>query len=115
LVIHSFNLKNGLICSGFDEDDPVNDEGHVLLPENFESVCSDIFSFRYKSTDGEQFILKIIPDNLDSSEAFLDLNCMSLKNNDEIHSCQIKIGHLDLTSKDKNKLDNLDSHNDLIT
>ena len=22
LVIHAYNLKNGLICTGFDEDDP---------------------------------------------------------------------------------------------
>ena len=29
LVVHAFNLKNGLVCTGFDEDDPELDAATV--------------------------------------------------------------------------------------
>ena len=51
--------------------------------------------------------MKILPENVGSEEAFLDINCMNTKNNEEIYSCEIKIGQVDLTSQ--GKLDNIDS------
>jgi hypothetical protein len=35
LILHSFNLKNGLICTGFDEDDP-----QVDLNDNLQGILN---------------------------------------------------------------------------
>ena len=32
LIIHAFNLKSGLKCTGFDEDDPETTENILNLP-----------------------------------------------------------------------------------
>lgn len=94
LVIHAYNLKNGLICTGFDEDDPElsadqKDTGILNLPANFNTISSEIMTFRYKHKTckaEEDLILKIIED-----ESNLEINAMSSLSADEIFSCQLAI------------------------
>ena len=136
LVIHAFNVKSGLVCTGFDEDDPELDsatvgEGGILnLSPQFCADSRQIMTFRYqrktaaseKETEEspEQFWLKIVPLNFDfgpeekpnggrSEGAKVQICLMSSKNNYKIFTHELKIGHLDLSGADKDKLDNLDS------
>lgn len=64
-MLHSYNLKAGMICTGFDEDDekPQNSENLLNLPDNFETTSSEIMTFRYqgKVSKDEEILLKIIP------------------------------------------------------
>lgn len=68
----------------------------------------------------EQFWLKIVPLNFDfgpeekangdkSEGAKVQICLMSSKNNYKIFTHELKIGHLDLSGADKDKLDNLDN------
>ena len=44
LVLHAFNVKSGLVCTGFDEDDPELDEGTLAaggLLNLTEQFCLD--------------------------------------------------------------------------
>ena len=105
LVIHAYNLKNGLICTGFDEDDPElgadqKDTGILNLPSNFNTISSEIMTFRYKHKTckaEEDLILKVIED-----ESNLEINGMSSLSADEIFSCQLKI-------TEESNFDNIDS------
>ena len=63
-------------------------------------------TFRYKNKDNATFIVKII-NSSDGKE--IDVNAMDSASNDKIYTATISIGHLDVTSKDKSKLDNLDT------
>ena len=75
LVIHAYNLKNGLICTGFDEDDPQMDEnalkegGLMNITEQFCQDSRHLMSFRYKRTkdpnETEEFWFKVVPLNFD--------------------------------------------------
>ena len=67
------------------------------------------FRYSYTGVEGE-IILKIIPQNLEQKDqAYLDINAMNSKSQDEILSCELKFNHVDLASADKFKLNNLDS------
>ena len=70
LIVHCYNLRNGFVCTGFDEDDPQPDDGQmnsdyggiVNLSETFEENSREIMTFRYKAKDIEgDIILKIVP------------------------------------------------------
>jgi len=59
--------------------------------------------------------MKFVPQNLDEhSVSFIDVNAMIMggeeekKNSNQIFSCEIPIGKLDLSSKDANLLQSLD-------
>jgi hypothetical protein len=39
LIIHAFNLKNGMKCNGFDEEDPITETNLLNLPADFVSKC----------------------------------------------------------------------------
>jgi hypothetical protein len=41
--------------------------------------------------------------------AYLDINAMNSKSEDQIYSCEVKFTDIDLAKSDKNKLGNLDS------
>jgi hypothetical protein len=111
LIIHSFNLKSGLKCTGFDEDDPETTENILNIPSNFVQNSTELMTFRYTFEGKEgDIILKIIPQNLDAGDrAYLDINAMNSKSEDEIFSCEVKFNDIDLVSADKSKLGNLDS------
>jgi len=47
LIIHSFNLKSGLKCTGFDEDDPETTENILNIPSNFVQNSTELMTFRY--------------------------------------------------------------------
>ena len=55
-------------------------------------------------------ILKIVPQG-EGGNAYLDINGMSSESNDQIHSCEVKIGNINLTGDEANKakLNNLDA------
>lgn len=104
--MHAFNLQKGLSCTGFDEDDPKPEGGHILnLPPDFFSKASELMSFRY-SVNGDEAMLKVVPSD---SLAEIDVNAMLSKNDSEIFSVTIPIQGFDLTGNDKGLLDNLDS------
>ena len=106
MIIHSYNLKQGLKCTGFDEDDPKPAEPNILnLPPDFLAQSSELMSFRY-SVDGDEAMVKLIPS--DSLEE-LDVNAMLSKNDSDIFSATIPISKLDLAGKDSGLLNNLDS------
>ena len=64
LIIHSFNLKSGLKCTGFDEDDPETTENILNIPSNFVQNSTELMTFRYTFEGKEgDIILKIIPQN----------------------------------------------------
>lgn len=79
LILHAYHIKSGLVCTGFDEDDPELDEaalaagGLVNLTEQFCVDSRQIMSFRYQrkkegkqqADQDEQFWLKIVPLNFD--------------------------------------------------
>ena len=75
-----------------------------------------MFTFRYRCKDNkdEEFIVKIIPENIESEDgahdknAQLNINAMGSLSNDQIHSCELKIGQYNFVKSDKEKLNNID-------
>lgn len=72
LLIHTYNIKHGLKCTGFDEDDPEfnleeSKEGIQNLPANFVEETREIVTFRYRSGQNaeEDFVMKIVPQNFE--------------------------------------------------
>ena len=65
LLIHTYNIRHGLKCTGFDEDDPEHnlEEGIQNLPANFVEETREIMTFRYRSGQNldEDFVMKIVP------------------------------------------------------
>ena len=62
LIVHAYNLKSGLMCTGFDEDDPETSENILNLPSNFVQNSTELMTFRYSKEGVEgEIILKIIP------------------------------------------------------
>ena len=106
LIFHAYNLKNGLKCTGFDQDDVASSEAVVLLPDTFVANSSDMITFRYTQPAGYDIIMTFIPS---SDFKSLDINSMCSDQDGAIFSATINIGHQDLAAGDKGKLDNLDS------
>ena len=106
LIVHSYNLKNGLKVTGYDEDDPVTED--LLLPQNFVENSLEMMTFRYKSDHVEgDIIMKFIPQNM-GAESYIDINAMLSTSDDQIYSCELKIGQFDFKGEDKKLLDNID-------
>lgn len=60
LIIHAYNIKNGLKVTGYDEDDPVFES--INLPASFAANSLEIMTFRYKSDQIEgDIIMKLVP------------------------------------------------------
>lgn len=106
LIFHTYNLKNGLKCTGFDQDDAASSDAIVLLPDTFVANSSDMVTFRYTQPAGYDIIMTFIPS---SDFKSLDINSMCSDQDGAIFSATVNIGHLDLAAGDKAKLDNLDS------
>ena len=127
VVLHAFNVKSGLVCTGFDEDDAeldkaTVDEGGVMnLTAQFCGDSRQIMTFRYqrkneagKSGDdsSEIFWLKIVPLNFDfgrnsqevnhkHESSKLQISLMSSQNSYKIFTHELNIGHLDFAVADK--------------
>ena len=65
LLLHAYNLRHGLVCTGFDEDDAVEETQN--LPKNFVQESRNIVTFRYRSNKNkdEDFIMKVVPQNIE--------------------------------------------------
>ena len=111
LVIHAYNLRNGIICTGFDEDEekPQNGENVLNLPENILEKISEIMTFRYQGVENkdEEILLKIIP-----SDDFktIDINAMSSLKDDEILSVTIDISMFEDPQNLQTLIDNPDKY-----
>ena len=75
-----------------------------------------MFTIRYrcKNNKDEDLIVKIIPENIENDDgthdknAQLNINAMGSLSNDQIHSCELKVGQFNFVQADKAKLDNID-------
>lgn len=105
LLFHTYNLKNGLKCTGFDQDDPASSDAIVLLPDTFVANSSDMITFRYTQPSGYDILMTFIPS---SDFKQLDINSMCSDQDGAIFSVTVDISQ-DLAGGDKGKLDNLDS------
>jgi len=105
LLFHTYNLKNGLKCTGFDQDDPASSDAIVLLPDTFVANSSDMITIRYTQPSGYDILMTFIPS---SDFKQLDINSMCSDQDGAIFSVTVDISQ-DLAGGDKGKLDNLDS------
>ena len=57
LYVHAMNLCRGLKCNGLLEDDPEDDK---IIPSNWNTSVSGVYSLRYKNSNNTQIYFKFI-------------------------------------------------------
>lgn len=92
LLIHAINSTSGLKCTGLLEDDPDNE---YEIPPGWQNHTDGVFSLRYKNEKSkENLFFKFV-----TEEKVIDVNAISSKANDKLHSFEIKTDdYKDLTS-----------------
>ncbi|KAM3142055.1 hypothetical protein pb186bvf_005934 [Paramecium bursaria] len=102
LLIHSINVKDGLINTGLREND--QEKEYVGIAEGWQKAVDKVYSLRYKNSDDDVIQFKFVCDLVQADK--VQVNVIKVQDRTQMHTLDVNLSEIDYTNEESIMLTN---------